>query len=658
MEKIINKLNNSDIDIITYIQQFKKKELENIIEYSADKYYNTSKSIINDDIYDLLIDLLKNKYPNSKILENIGAKNKNNKVKLDYWLGSMKKIKPDVELNESKDLNSWIKNYKPPYNISDKLDGVSALIIYNNNTIKMFTRGDGNNGKDISDLLKYLSIPNYNKIYDYCKTNKIVGNKNLIAMRGELLIKKDIYSKNWSNKFKNERSTVSGLVNSIHFNPKLAKNIDLVLYEIVDPIFKINEQFTILKNLNFNVVNNITTLNEKLNINYLSELLDNRRNNSLYQIDGIIITSTIKYIRNNSGNPDYAFAYKDIIEDQIAITTVESVEWNISKDGYIIPTIILKPVTISGIIIKRTTGFNAKFIVDNVIGFGSEVEIIRSGDVIPYVKKVLKSSKSGKPDLPKIKWHWNETKVDIQIDDLESNEDLIIKNLYFFFSTLKTKGLGEKNIEKIFLAGYDTIEKILKASKNDLLTVENFGEKTVDNIYNSIKKSINNISLVKLMAASNKLGHGIGEEKIKQILQYYPNIITDYKKWSYQEFIDKLKELNGWEDKTSTLFVSNFDSFINFYNSIKKYITIENNKKKVIKGFFTNKIIVLSRFRDKDLQNKLEKQGAKLNMTVSKNTDYLVIKNKTILDNPTEKINKAKELNVTIITKDKLISML
>jgi NAD-dependent DNA ligase len=658
MEKIINKLNNSDIDIITYIQQFKKKELENIIEYSADKYYNTSKSIINDDIYDLLIDLLKNKYPNSKILENIGAKNKNNKVKLDYWLGSMKKIKPDIELNESKDLSSWIKNYKPPYNISDKLDGVSALIIYNNNNIiKMFTRGDGNNGKDISDLLKYLSIPNYNKIYDYCKTNKIVGNKNLIAMRGELLIKKDIYSKNWSNKFKNERSTVSGLVNSIHFNPKLAKNIDLVLYEIVDPIFKINEQFTILKNLNFNVVNNIT-INEKLNINYLSELLDNRRNNSLYQIDGIIITSTIKYIRNNSGNPDYAFAYKDIIEDQIAITTVESVEWNISKDGYIIPTIILKPVTISGIIIKRTTGFNAKFIVDNVIGFGSEVEIIRSGDVIPYVKKVLKSSKSGKPDLPKIKWHWNETKVDIQIDDLESNEDLIIKNLYFFFSTLKTKGLGEKNIEKIFLAGYDTIEKILKASKNDLLTVENFGEKTVDNIYNSIKKSINNISLAKLMAASNKLGHGIGEEKIKQILQYYPNIITDYKKWSYQEFIDKIKELNGWEDKTSTLFVSNFDSFINFYNSIKKYITIENNEKKVIKGFFTNKIIVLSGFRDKDLQNKLEKQGAKLNMTVSKNTDYLVIKDKAILDNPTEKINKAKELNVTIITKDKLISML
>lgn len=657
MEKIINILNTFDIDIITYIQQLKKKELENIIEYSADKYYNTSNAIINDDIYDLLIDLLKNKFPNSKILKNIGAKNNNNKVKLDYWLGSMKKIKPDFILNESKDLNSWSKSYKPPYNISDKLDGVSALLIYNNNTIKMFTRGDGNNGKDISNLLKYLHIPTYNKIYDYCKNNKISGTKNLIAMRGELLIKKEVYSKNWNNKFKNERSTVSGLVNSIHFNSTLAKNIDLVLYEIIDPIFKINEQFTILKKLNFNVVHNIT-INEKLNINYLSELLDNRRNESLYQIDGIIITGTINYIRNTSGNPDYAFAYKDIIEDQIAITVVESVEWNISKDGYIIPTIILKPITIGGIIIKRTTGFNAKFIVDNIIGIGSEVEIIRSGDVIPYIKKVLKSSKTSKPDLPKIKWHWNETKVDIQIDDLESNEDLKIKNLFFFFSTLKTKGLGEINIKKIYFTGFNTILKILKASKKDLLTVDNFGEKTVDNIYNSIKKSINNISLANLMAASNKLGHGIGQEKIKQILQYYPNIITDYKKWSYQDFINKIKEINGWEDKTSTLFVSNFNNFINFYNSIKQYITIENNEKKNINGFFTNKIIVLSGFRDKDLQSKLQNQGAKLNMTISKNTDYLVIKDKTILDNPTEKINKAKKLNITIITKAELISMI
>ena len=487
--------------------------------------------------------------------------------------------------------------------------------------------------------------------------NKIHGNKNLIAFRGELIIKKKIFLQNWDTIFKNERSAVAGLVNSKNINTELAKDIDLVLYEIVDPIFQIDKQFKIIKDLNFNLVYN-EIISNKININYLSNFLNNRRNKSLYQIDGIIITTCNKYTRNIIGNPDYAFAYKDIIEDQIAVTIVESIEWNISKNGNIIPTIIFKPIIIGGVVIKRATGFNAKFIVDNILGYGSEIEVIRSGDVIPYIKKVLKPSISGKPDLPKNKWHWNETKVDIQIDDLDFNEDHQKKNIYFFFATLKTKGLGEKNIEKIFLAGFNTINKILNASKNDLLTVENFGEKTVNNILNSIKQSLNNISLSKLMVASNKLGHGIGEEKIKQILQQYPNILLDYKKWSNNEFFDKLKELNGWEEKTSTLFVKNFNNFIIFYNSIKKYIKLENPETKIIKGIFTNKIFVLTGFRDKNIQTKLEKQGAKINVSISKNTDYLVIKDKSALNNPTEKIKKANDFNIIIITKDKLISML
>ena len=658
MKKIINKLLNSETDITSFILSLNKSDLEKIIEYSADKYYNTSSSDISDEIYDLLLDILKKKYPDSLILNKIGAKNTNNKIKLDYWLGSMKKIKPDNISNESKELNIWTNNYNPPYNISDKLDGVSALLIYDNNCIKMFTRGNGNIGSDITHLIKYLSlIPNYNTVLEYCKKHNINGNKNLIAFRGELIIKKNIFLQKWSDKFKNGRNTVSGLVNSKKINIILAKDIDLVLYEIVDPGFPIEKQLEIIKNLKFNVVYN-KTINNKINIEYLSNFLNDRRQKSLYQIDGIIITSTLKYIRNTDKNPEYAFAYKDIIEEQIATTTIESIEWNISKDGYIIPTIIIKPVIIGGVVIKRTSGFNAKFIVDNKLGFGSKIEIIRSGDVIPYIKKVLEPSISGKPDMPKNKWHWNESKVDIIIDDLESNENLKIKNLYFFFSTLKTKGLGQKNIGKLYLAGFNTIEKILNASKTDLLIVENFGEKTINNILNSINQALNNISLSKLMAASNKLGHGLGEEKMKQIIEFYPNILSDYKKWSHKEFIDKIKELNGWEEKTSKLFVNNFEKFIIFYNLIKKYVTFEKIEKKNINGYFTNKTLVLSGFRDKTIQDKLEKQGAKISVSISKNTDYLVVKDKSILDNPTEKVNKAKELNINIITKDKLISLL
>ena len=109
------------------------------------------------------------------------------------------------------------------------------------------------------------------------------------------------------------------------------------------------------------------------------------------------------------------------------------------------------------------------------------------------------------------------------------------------------------------------------------------------------------------MSASNKLGHGIGEERMKLILDKYPDILNDYKKWSKEEFINNLKELNGFEEKISSLIVNNFNEFIKFYNSIKTLITIEKViEKKIIKSKYTDLTIVISGFRDSELESKLE----------------------------------------------------
>ena len=124
MMDIIKKIKSNALETIS---ELSVKELEEIIVYVADKYYNTSISVIDDTIYDLLIDFLRLRDPKSKILKNIGAPIKSkNKVKLDYHLGSMNKIKPA----DTGKFDSWIKNYKGPYNLSDKLDGVSALLVY------------------------------------------------------------------------------------------------------------------------------------------------------------------------------------------------------------------------------------------------------------------------------------------------------------------------------------------------------------------------------------------------------------------------------------------------------------------------------------------------------------------------------------------------
>ena len=387
--------------------------------------------------------------------------------------------------------------------------------------------------------------------------------------------------------------------------------------------------------------------------------MNERRTKSLYKIDGIIVTSTKIQKRNIKANPDYAFAFKDILEDQKAITHVISIEWNISKDGFIIPTLLLEPVNIGGVEIKRTTGYNAKFIVDNKIGPGSKLEIIRSGDVIPKVHNVLSTSKSGTADLPKSKWHWNETKVDIQLDDVKSNSNVLIKNIYYFFSSLNTKGLGEKNVEKLINAGLNTIVKILSADESMFLKVDGFKEKSAHNLVLAIKSAMTNIPLAKFMAASNKLGPGLGEERMKNVLSIYPNILMDYKKWSKTDFINNIKSINGWEDKTAKLLVSNFEIFINFYDSVKEYITIETVKNSIkASGVFTDKTIVFTGFRDKDLQSKIEIQGGKISSSISKNTDYLIVKDKSVLDSPTDKIIKAINLNIKILTKDELIKLL
>jgi DNA ligase (NAD+) len=638
-------------DPISSIQLLDINEIETIIRYSADKYYNTDKPVISDVLYDLLIDFLRARNPKSKVLNEVGAKIKSkNKVKLDYWLGSMDKIKPE-HLSQ---FDTWTKKYKKPYYISDKLDGVSALLTYTiDGDIKLFTRGTANEGQDITNLIKYLNVPLWTTINKYIIKTKLKtdNEKNIIAFRGELIIPAMVFKTNWITKLKNARNAVSGLVNSKIINPDLAKDTQLVLYEVVDPCLKIEDQFNIIQTLGFNIVN-YKKVNE-INFDFLSSYLVERRKNSDYLIDGIIVTNNELHEKNIDGNPLYAFAFKDILEDQKAESKIIEIEWKVSKNGYLNPTVVIEPVSIGGVEIKRVTANNAKYVVENGLGKNGIIEIIRSGDVIPKIIKVIKKVK---PDLPKEKWHWNETNVDIITDDMVS-DDVNIRNIYFFFSTLETRGLGEKNIEKMYYSGLNTVLKIINATTTDLLNVEGFKEKTASNIIQAIKTSLTNVSLPKLMLASNKLGEGIGFRRMTQVLEEYPKLLLEYNKWTKKEFIEKIKKLDGWEEKTTLALVNNFNNFIKFYDKIKSFLTLEK-KKTITETKLTGNTMVLSGFRDQTLQNKLEQMGVKISNSISKNTTYLIVKDQSIIDEGTGKVEKAKELNIKIITKDKLLSML
>ena len=127
-----------------------EKELSEIIKKTTAAYYN-EKPLMTDNQYDIIKEYIEEKYPNNEAIKEIGAPVEKNKAKLPYNMPSMDKIKPDT-----KALDKWKEKYIGPYVLSAKLDGISGLYTTEDKNPKLYTRGDGTIGQDISHLIPYL----------------------------------------------------------------------------------------------------------------------------------------------------------------------------------------------------------------------------------------------------------------------------------------------------------------------------------------------------------------------------------------------------------------------------------------------------------------------------------------------------------------------
>lgn len=386
---------------------------------------------------------------------------------------------------------------------------------------------------------------------------------------------------------------------------------------------------------------------EELTNEFLSEKLVNWRSNNEYTIDGIICIDDKVYPRE-SKNPTHAFAFKMVLSDQSAEAKVLDVLWSASKDGFLKPRVKIEEVNIGGTKINYATGFNAKFIIDNKIGVGAVIKIIRSGDVIPKIEEVITGAET--PLMPKEKYIWNETHVDIMLENKEDDETVKLKNIAGFFKTLEVDGLGEANIKKIIKVGGNSIGKIIAMTINDLMKVEGFKEKMATKIYKSIQKQIEKSSLATIAAACNIFGRGFGEKRIELILKELPNIITEDS--SNQEKINKLKVIDGLGRKTSEQFVEKIPEFKKFISEAKledKLSKKESPKKSPKKELpLSNKMVLLSDVKGKKkITEKIENLGGEVVTNISKNVNLLIVGS---LDDETIKMKKAKEYNIEIIS--------
>ena len=599
---------------ISFLQGLTKSKLLQLYKKANDDYYNKSKPILTDSQFDILKDYVEKKYPNEI---TIGAPIVKKKIKLPFFMASMNKIKPDEKMIEN-----WKSKYTGDYVLSTKVDGISAL--YDTKEQKLYTRGDGEYGQDISHLIPYLRFPPI---------------RDNLVIRGELII-----SKNRFPEISSIRNVVSGVVNSKTIPKDKIGMIDFVSYEIVYPFFNPLEQMRRLREIG---IETVKFVNQKdVTAKSLSDTLLEWRNTYEYDIDGIIVTHNKIYPRKNE-NPKHSFAFKMILTEQMMETTVLEVQWNVSKDGYLKPKVKLEPVYIGGTKIEYATAFNANYVETNQIGIGSVVQLIRSGDVIPHILQVTQPTVAMFPT--NIEYIWNDTHVDIVVKQKELNPLVKKRELIHFFKGLKVDGLGEKRIEKLFEKGYTTISSLLFITENDLKSVEGIEDKLAKKIFISMTETIQKTSLAKLLSLSNIFDRGVGEKKLDLLFGKIPDW------YSNKDLEENIANIKGFTKTSAKQIVNKMEKIQTFLKDTKleyKLNTIRTFQKKqqsIRKDISTNqlegKIFVFTGIRDKKLEEIIMSKGGKISSTITKNTFKLIVKS---LDDSSVKMKKALEFNIPI----------
>jgi len=616
-------------DPIPYLEAHDIEKAAKLLKEASFEYYKGTP-VITDDIFDIVKNYIQNKDPKHPVLNEIGAEAPGEKVKLPFWMGSLDKIREEAgeKAGFEKAIESWKAKHIGNVVISDKLDGNSALLVYSPKGIKMYSRGDGYQGQDISHLIpliqgipKKLSFPNY-------------------AVRGELIMSKE----GWKTKGKgaNARNAVAGVMHSKHPDRELASIVEFVAYEQLQPRASASDGLEVMEEFGFKIVYNTKVTTKSLTVEALSKILIQRRKESPYEVDGIVIFHDDDHNQVSGKNPSYAFAFKSILTHEEAEVIVKEVTWAASKDGYLKPLIHFDAVVLAGASIQKATGFNAQYIDTNIIGPGSRIVIIRSGDVIPHVVRILSKSATGKPSFPEnCKFKWNDTHVDIVLEDSSSTEDVIVKRMTYFAKTLDMKGVGEGIVQRLYTNGVNTIKKLLNVNTEELLKMEGFQKKSAEKLVNEIKEAINKADCLTFMDASNLFGRAIGEKKLKLIVTKFPKILEGKVPKELE-----LSSVDGIGILTAKQFLDGIPAFFEFM----KDIGISCNKVTTVvasnKPSLSNLTVVFTGMRDKDLEAEIEARGGKIGSSVSKKTTVVVAKDPS---DESGKVKTAKELGVEVL---------
>ena len=681
-ENIDNEKNMSFSDV-----QEKYTKLRNEIEYHNNLYYNEDKPLISDMEYDALMRELKQleqEYPEllkneengeSSPTEKIGgtASEKFSKVRHRVPMLSLSNTYNISEIEDFDKrikkiiLSENVKNYSKEleYILELKLDGLSISLIYENGVlIQAVTRGDGQVGEDVTEnIMEITTIP-----------KKLKENISL-EVRGEIILPISSFNRinqeredDGEDVFANPRNAASGTIRQLDKTIVAERGLDCYLYYLVNAEnYGINthlESIEYIEKLGFKTTKIFEKYTDFKELEKSIDKWHNDRKKLDYETDGLVIKvnnfALYETLGYTTKSPRWAIAYKFPAEQ--VKTKLMDVTFQVGRTGVITPVAELEAVNLSGSVVKRASLHNFDEIRRKDIKIGDNVIVEKAAEIIPQVVNVVFDDRTGQEIEIQ-----EPTNCPVCNSELAHEEGLVAlkchnplcpekvkRQIAYFVSrdAMNISGLGDKIVEKfIELGKIKTIVDIysLEKYREELENLEKMGQKSVDNLINSIESSKNRDFSKVLYALGIPF---VGKFNANLLTKTFKNI-ENLKNQS----IENLLAVKGIGDKVAVA----VNTFLNDENNWKiitdlkniglQFAINETNSEEIADNPIKYKNFLatgkLQKYKRNDIKDIILSKGGNYLSAVSKNLDFLIAGEKA-----GSKLEKAEKLGVRVLTED------
>lgn len=661
------------------------QQLTELINFHRDKYHTQDAPEISDEAYDSLIrelEKLEAQFPKLKKKDS-PTQQVGGTVLAEFRKVTHKNRQWSYDnIFDHEGLIDWEKKIHRfvakdgfdtsalEYCLELKIDGLKVIAEYEKGQlVQVATRGDGRVGEDITLQAKTIeSLPHVLKEPIDC-----------IAVGEAWMRKSDLEEINAERErqglttFANPRNAGAGALRQLDPRETAKRKLQTFFYQLDvlggDSPQTQEQELLMLKKLGF-AINGAYKVAK--NISDIQEYYDHWNDihsNEEYGVDGVVININSKEICKALGYtakaPRFGVAYK--FKSVEATTVVEDIHVQIGRTGALTPVAWLRPTLVDGSTVSRATLHNQDEIDRLDVRVGDTVIIKKAGDIIPEVVRVLPELRTGKERKFSIekyaeKHSWEIERGETASDSAsvawyikdKSHPAIVLENLQHFVSKkgMNIVGFGEKIIERFFELGLVTERAdIYTLTKGDILPLEQFKEKSAQNLIDAIEES-RTVPLARFLFALG-IRH-VGEETARLVAGKFGNIES-----LREATVEQLSEIDGVGPTVAESLVSWFADEENArqLNDLLTHILFTSESQAEIPQTFVDKTFVVtgtleSMSRD-EAKKEIQNRGGKVASSVSAKTDYVVAG-----ENPGSKYDRAVELGVEILVEGKFIDFL